>query len=551
MFQLLIVDDEPSVTTGLVRKIDWPMLGIDRVHCAVSAQKALELLQIHPIDIVITDIRMPGMDGLELLERIRAAWPRIKCLLLTGYADFAYAQRAIRCGSSGYLLKPVGNEELHKQLTAVVEQLRREWEELTSSRNATRALREHLPLLRGNLLSDLLLGRRVGGSELREKLATYQLPFAAGDAVALLLVRLEHEFEAYDFHDLSLMEYAVANIAEEIGKDHFDLWHGKDVHDYLVFAVKAKKADSAEFGTPPGDEEELRRSLERIAAQLQHSVRTYLKGSISVVVSRFHPFPESLSGLYHSVISSMRRQIGADTELIVLADRCEFPEGAVQSLIAPYEPPSLIHLLEAAKWEAAEHKINAILRELEVESKVTPEHVIEVYALLISSFSHAAHKNGRYLQELLGEEQRMPDVSAARSVKQLEGWAKDALRRLRRDTERQSEEGRSSIVAKIRSFVETHISEGVNLQSIAGCVHLHPVYLSKLYKQETGENISDYLYRLRMVKAASLLQATDKRIYEISQLLGYQSTHHFISVFKKFYGVTPQDYRAKSAIRSN
>jgi two-component system response regulator YesN len=170
MFQLVLVDDETSVVDSLAETIPWQDIGITHVHKAYSGFEALEILKTNSIDIMITDVRMPEMNGLVLLEHVQRNWKTIKCILLSGHADFDYAQQAIRHNVYEYLLKPVRNEELLFQVERIVELLQAENLENQAYERAVKTLQENLPKIRGDLLNDLLLGRRISEQKLKEKM---------------------------------------------------------------------------------------------------------------------------------------------------------------------------------------------------------------------------------------------------------------------------------------------------------------------------------------------------------------------------------------------
>jgi two-component system response regulator YesN len=130
-----------------------------------------------------------------------------------------------------------------------------------------------------------------------------------------------------------------------------------------------------------------------------------------------------------------------------------------------------------------------------------------------------------------------------KSLQLLENWTFAVLKLLEAETEGESRDARAHLVRQVQQFIEQHLATDVSLQAIAEHVYLHPVYISKIYKLETGTNLSDYVYQLRMDKAARLLLDSQEKIYEIAAQLGYQRAHSFIHVFKKHTGFTPQEYR--------
>ncbi|MCZ8515586.1 response regulator transcription factor [Paenibacillus filicis] len=540
MAELLIVDDESHVVQRLANLVPWASIGIGRVHTAQSAYEALELLAEHPVDIVLSDIRMPGMTGLELAERLQAAWPKTRCILLSGFAEFEYAKEAMVRGTADYLLKPVKDEELLAAVERVLQRLQAEWAQVLSQERALRMLRENLPQLRGTLLTELLQGRRYAREGLANRLRMLELPALLGEPFTLLLVRMEDPFPSYDAHSLALLEYAIANMAEELFAPQFELWPGRDAHGYLVFVMKA--ADSHGEGGEP----EALRQLERMAAQLQQAIRTYLKGTVTILLSRWGTFPDELLPVYDSTLTALRQRIGSEPELLLTVHGEAEPLTCVPPIASLYELPTLAQLLEAGQWSALGERTARIFEELRCVGTESEEHLLEVFFTVSSAAAQLAHKNGRRLSELAGGGyEKLLQGTPYRSFQQLQEWTADLLGRLQRSSEEEAQDSRKRIIQQVHQFVEQHLAEDVSLQAIASHVYLHPVYVSKIYKLETGENLSDYVYRVRMDKAAQLLLNSQEKIYEIAARIGYQRAHSFIHVFKKHTGLTPQEYRDK------
>lgn len=533
MAQLLIVDDEAHIVDRLMEFIPWSDVGVSAVHKAYSAEEALERMESASIDIVLTDIRMPGMSGLELSEQIRQRWRKTKCILLSGHAEFEYAKEALQHGAASYLLKPATDEELLAAVARVRSELEEEWLAVISQERIARTLRENLPQLRGNLLAELLLGKRYAAEELRNKMAMLSVPGYYGQPFALMLVRLDDPFHNYDPHSLALVEYAVSNIAEELFVPDFELWHGKDIHNYLVFL--AKHTDDQ------ADSSDLQQTLESKAGQLSEAINTFLRGSATVLISRTGTFPGDLASMYGGTLAALRRRIGDMSNLILSVSDSDPEETEPDSVSSLYELPTLAHLLEAGQWSLAEQRIKRIIDELRTE-----DHLLEAYFSIASAISSFTHKNRRRLADLLGTGyNKLMTGVPFHNAKQLLDWSMDLLRKLNCETETERQDSRAKLIADVRQYVEQHLGEDVSLTAIAKHVYLHPVYISKIYKMETGENVSDYVYRVRMERAVRLLLDTSDKIYEIAAQLGYQRAHSFIHVFKKHTGLTPQEYRDK------
>jgi two-component system response regulator YesN len=540
LYQLLIVDDQPDLVEDLAHNLPWSTVGIHNVHQAYSGQDAIAIMNETPIDIVITDIHMPGLSGLELIEQIRGTWTNVRCILLTGYNDFEYAKRALQQQATDYLLKPAEDEELLEAVKKAVTELEQHWSAVTSQHKSLTSMKENLPVLRKHLLASLLHGKTFAASEeLQQKLDMFQLPHTAGSPFCIMLLRMEDYFDEQSERDNSLLEFAVCNIAEEIFADEYTLWHLKDDHGYLVFLI-VRKTSSKTIDTA-GEQLNLQQ-VESKVAQLQHYVSLYLKGTISLVLSKQAVFPDEIRDTYERCLYSFRQRIGSDRGFMFsLAD--ESDQGEANSLTQIYNPPLLHHLLEAGQWEAISDKLNGAFEELEHKWGDSHEHILETYFNIASSLSFSIHKNKLWMADIMKDNfNQLLGGPHFHTIKQLRGWTEDVLDAYRNQMSSKNRDSRSGIVQKVQEYVSNHL-EDASLQTIAANVYLNPSYLSKVYKLETGEGISDYLSRLKMEKAAHLLRSSNEKIYEIAAKIGYLKTSYFIKVFKDRYGITPQEFR--------
>lgn len=532
MYCVLIVDDEEHLVESLAETTDWSRMSVSTVHKAYSGEQALDIMKSSQVDIVITDIKMPELTGIELIEIIHERWKKVKCILLTGYSDFNFAKQAIKFKATDYLLKPVETEELEASVTQIIAGLREEWGRIASYQQAVSAIKENLPLLKSNLLHDLLQGKKIDFPSLEEKMALLEMPFSTGDSLALLLIRMEGTFVEYDYHTLSLMEYAVGNIAAEVFADQFWIWIGKDPHDYLTMLVKPKyKPDAQDKNT----------LLELKAGELQRSVQMYLKGRISVLVSSWFGFPDELTATYRNSIGTLRQLAGSEDELVITMNSLTFAESSIVERL--YEPPLLTVLLESARWDAFREKVSRVIDELETRWSDSYEHIMEAFFVISGAFTYIVHKNGWRFFELMGNDHRILDTSRMTTVKALREWTYRALDKIIEESEKGRKDNRQMLIGKIQAFIQEHLYADLTSHMIAECVNLNPAYVSRVYKLETGESITEYIFRLKMEEAAYLLKYSDKKIYEISGELRYQNPQYFSKLFRRQYNMSPQEYR--------
>lgn len=535
MFQILLVDDETYVVDDLEIAFHWESCSISKVFKAYSGKEALRIIQTERIDIVITDISMPGMNGLELIQSIRDAQLKIKCILLTGYAEFDYAKEAIHQGVVEYLIKPLDHARLHACLKSTVQSIVDEMEQAASYDHAMRAFKEHVPHLKDKLLNELIEGYRFSDEELQYKLQSYGLDFELNDTLFMLMIRLEERFSRLGNSNMNLFQFAVANIVTEMLNESFTLWHCSDANNHLVFLLKPIGAASGPELTQAG------KLLSSLIELIHRNVHDYLKGGISIVSTYPGVFTADISEMYDQSILALRKQAGKEHgHLLQLAERPETVK--IRPLSMLYAPPTFMHLLETSQWEEFSKRLSKLRTVFNKLPEQTEEHLEEVKSVLLSSFHYVAHKNHVMLSEWSGQQSvRLSDM---RSFTQIQEWAEALISLIRDKLEKDVDLHQQSLIQAIKSYIDSNLAM-VSLQAIADHVSLHPVYVSKLFRKLCDISISDYLLKLKMEHALAYLRDTGDKVYEISEKLGYSNSQYFIKVFKDYYGMTPQEFREK------
>jgi len=530
MYHLLIVDDETSVVDSLALTIPWEDLGIEEVYRAYSAQEALDIATTKSIDIMITDIRMPEMDGLELIERIRSFAHKVRCIILSGHDEFEYAKKAMAYQALNYLLKPVDIAELMDSVKSAIQQIEKEWEEISSFQRIKQTLNTNLPLLRNQLLNDLLKNKNIRSSVIEERCAMLGVPFQTENPYMMMVVRMEEDFSGYDLHSLSLLEFAITNIAEEVFQELFDLWHCVTEQGYLVFLIKNKNQDALKLS-------------DSFAVKLQNHVQKYLKGSLSICLSPIEAFPYGLPDNYSASINAINRNVGSHKSFFLTIDQ-HYEHRKVSLVKKLNAPPALSTLLEAGNWDEAIAKIDGFLFADDQSDELTQAELYVTLLYLSSSFALGIASNEVIMDDHISEESDLLFRKRGHLSRQrLYDWACKMIDNLKAKTSSRMESSHQQIAAKIRNFIDEHLAEGISLQTVADHVGLHPVYLSKLYKTVMNETIGDYIYRIRMERAVQLLRNTNLKVTEISSQLGFLAAPHFIKIFKENFGKTPQGFR--------
>lgn len=539
MIDILLVDDETYVTESLEATIPWGELGVSTVLRAASGKEALQMMEENAVDIVVTDIRMPGMTGLELIAEIHRRWPHVRCILLTGHSDFDYAKKAIQLQAADYILKPVNDDEFMNSVSATIASLREEWDEFDKYHRLLHGRKSDYKILRENLMHDLLLGREISTKALREQLAQYELHMEPEQPAAMMLIRHAGRFTSMDQHSLDLMDFAVGNIAEEVLGEVYHVWFSRGPHDCLVMFLQSQEpSEASRIGSD---------ALKAAAETIRNHVVRFLQGDLSMVITPPFMFSE-LTTVYRKSLGSLVLS-GPNEQQIYYMDMeqtlAKRPDNdAAQALEELYKPPVLLQLLETKQWEAAAAKLNAVF-DAAKQVCLSREHVYEMYLSVTNAFMYIAHKQGHLVHEIdhAGFDLLMAH-QLIQSPEKLRRWAMDMLTKLQEElSDQEGVQSRRHVIKQVQEMVTRDTGQDLSVKMIADKVYLHPVYLSKIYKAETGEGLGDYMIRMRMERALYLLKNTNKKIYEITSELGYQNPQYFSKMFKKHYGMTPNEFR--------
>ncbi|OAB44850.1 response regulator transcription factor [Paenibacillus antarcticus] len=530
---ILLVDDEDFVLDYLAENIDQPRFRIGHIYRANSVSHALKILEENHVHLVITDIRMPEISGLELLAQIRSQVQDIKVILLSGYSEFDYAKQAIKHGVFDYLLKPASPEEINECIYQAYEAIVRDGHNEYQLNLAKHAICINNDIRKEKLLLDLLLGRRFTASSLKDQMTALEMPDLSNTRTRLAILRLESEDSNDTHEDIELLSYSLLNMTKEIlfagSTENSLLWYCKDPHQYIVILLEERLWV---------DEERLREKL----LNLQDKVNVYLHRNVSVLISTPQQFPKQMEQLYRESLKYFWNAIGFSTRALQFMN--DNPSATdYRPLSRLYEPPSLLNLMESGQWGEVVTKLDHIFEEFETTLFRTQDHLLEVYYYLCNAFSYISHKQALRLADLVEKPEYLRNGYYFRTATQLKEWTLSLIVQFQSNIEDSPSKGHSHIIKQIHSYINQNLNQDVTLNTISNHVYLHPVYLSRLYKKETGISLSAYISRIRMEKAMYLLTHTNQKIQEISKEIGYHKPQYFISLFKLQYLLTPQEFR--------
>lgn len=531
MYRLLIVDDEEMITDGIYETLAERNMGLD-LYKAYSGREALNWLHRTRVDIVLSDIRMPGIDGIQLLSIIKQNWPNCRMIFLTGFSDFDSVYQAIQTPGVQYLLKSEGYPKVIQAVSEAVAELNDSLRRNELVRQAQEKLNTLEVLARGEYFRHLLHGVKPAldlGVDFRKLSVT----LAADKPVYLALGDLSYtSSDLLSYANRQESALAVTLLAESFLSGHARILGMIDRFGDPVWFIQpsAERAD--------GNEVEGARILPYLEGQFELIQKACLESlGISAAISLGDRPCEwmKLSSFYDKI--RRQRQVRAGdgalmVQLVNLDVSCCTKEGSPKDKADALS----VHLDAGRRAEFLQ-----LFLELTESEKVNGAYLMELYytiSLVLLSYINRWEM-----------EDQLADVSALMRRDEFASWEEafaflrtmaETLFELRSSGERNRA---AEAVRKVRAYIEEHLNDDLSLVRLAGFIHFNPSYLSRLFKQESGVNLSDYIEAARIERSKELLRNDELKVLEIGVRVGYEASQSFTRFFKKATGVTPQEYR--------
>ncbi|WP_379131209.1 response regulator [Paenibacillus sp. sgz500958] len=530
--KVLIVDDEKHVREAIRYFVPWQEHGVSEIFEASDGQEAVSIIKEQRPAIVFTDMRMPLMDGAELLEWLHTHSPQTKTIVISGYQDFNYVKPAIVYGGTDYLLKPLNSKQLIASAERAFEMWRSEERERELACRQNIQLNVLRPLFWDKALSDLLTGMRTVhelAPTLEEELGFRKdTPCCRAAVISLTSAncRLLQRF----YGDMQLTSFVLANVCNEILTPQrigfaFRYWHA-DTDIVILFWDQTEEA-----------EKWLHRMNESFMQAYGVQLDIGLSGPGGLPDQLPDSFREALQGL------GGRNLLRSEGRIHYYRKEPQEKNSAAEQEMHLYLEKLRLSLLsgDQAKMERAADEWAGHLGSLDLITETSIRHVQQEIELLLARWQEEHRESEEETKESLAFEPCY-DEEGLFSV---EGWGnqlKSVLRKLFRE-KGPGLNADSRLVLEIRAYLDRNYQQDMTLQHIAERFYLSRENVSRKFKQVTGENLSDYLTNLRVEKAKALLQNTSLKLTQISELVGYEDEKYFSRVFKKSTGRTPREYR--------
>ncbi|RCX22632.1 AraC family two component transcriptional regulator [Fontibacillus phaseoli] len=512
--KMLIVDDEPVICEGLRHTINWEELGIQVVGEAYEGREALRLLEEHEVDVVLSDIRMEGMDGLQLAERLKERFPEVRVVMISGYEDFEYARQAIRLGVSDYLLKPVEIEELIRVVQKIVTDIRAE---------ARVGGAQEAKLWLSNMARHGIAYGKEAPASLR------------GAQFRVLVTQLDRFVER--FGEQSPESY------REIQNDWIQRLHTELGHPFLrVISVFDHENLLVTLAVS-----DIRLDKKTWDGLLEQALPELRKGNLYCGASEPYDDLEETARRCAEANGLLPYHVVED-EVLLLP---EYRDSIEQDRNLPaFDAADMAKSLLTAMFKQDHDEVaSQVERMFEFFRKEVflPGDILLAYEELSALLRQRLRKSG--MTELDYGHKANPDLNLFNSYTSLETVVREEMQELLRQIDHYGIDKSYWIIEKAKKYMNEHYRTDLKASEVATWLKITPSYFSYIFKQSTGKGFTEYMNEMRMEQAKALLATTHDKVFEVADKVGYKEYKYFVSVFKSYTGMTPKEYRGLSATR--
>ncbi|TCL76265.1 two-component system response regulator YesN [Hydrogenispora ethanolica] len=514
MLKVMIVDDEILAVEDLAQLLPWERYGFEIVATATHSLKALDLYRECQPDLIFVDIRMPVLDGLAFSRKVLARGNPVKIVLLTAYKDFEYAKQALELGVSKYLVKhELDGESLAKEL-------RRIKAEIEDEERAR-------VILKQELIKQLLSGEKMADSVARKALRIPEGTFH----YALLLIRSDQPF----FPEFRDEKAGWAGSGLELGPEELPA----GIHRCESAMLDSLGAVVAVL-SPVHSQSELRGGLCGLGIRLQARLREGNSGSFSILISRTSPDLTGLAAWFQPLAQAFQYAVFWGRERVCYLDDLLpwIDHAGLQPQMPGPEPPAMP---DVADRDTLRRTVAA-----DLERACRPRWNLPGLTALCRRWLNLLqeYRAAHGLPPLTELHRRgLLDVGECYCSADLPEWFAARFQEAARDAERHPAGRYSRRVQQAVAYLQQHYREDIAIETVARALGISGVYLSQLFKKETGRTLVEYLTDCRIAAAKGLLQRGEHKVHEVAKLVGYKSSQYFSQVFHKVTGVFPLDYK--------
>lgn len=534
LIKVVIADDEEKVCKLIKYLIDWESMGMELAAIVNDGKKAFEAIVEHQPDIVITDIRMPTYDGIELIRKTKELYPNVYFIIISGYSQFEYAQQAIKYGVENYLLKPLKKKELHETLIKIIDKKNSINMELSEREELREKLHSSEEKNNRKFISEVLSSSNplLLRKSLEEINTEYSCHFKEGNYAVIISKPFVRDTQI-DSESYALLLSKIQTILEEKLKC--------ECKEIITAIFDGEIICLLNLGDASLTSIKKRLNMLRIDV-----------GNLKAIFGEFD-MVIGLSNMHDSISYCLEAMLQAKTAILnrvlfsapYMIEFAECKEAAVKidNVFSAADRKYLISLIELMDISGVLAEINRVADTISRQKdSLDGELIFRIYTELIATLLFAA-KNYMVNYILPAQVFFEDKYKMFLTYQEIFEWLKKNIKEQMEKYLESKKELNSIPIRQAKLYIHDNYNKAISLESVSNAVGFNPAYFSSLFKKETGKNFTEYLLEVRVLNAKQYLTQTNMEIADISTEIGYSDVKYFSKIFKKLTGVNPSEYR--------
>ncbi|WP_276358117.1 response regulator [Cohnella caldifontis] len=530
MLNLLIVDDEYYFRQALKVSLPWEELGYRIEGEAKNGEEALDLMSEKAPDVVLVDINMPIMDGMEFIQQAKRREPETKFIVLTGHSEFAYARQAMQLGVFNYVLKPINEEELRSSLLEVKRLIQKERNVRLELERLKMQAKEYMPVLKDRLLNGWLQDTGLTESAFAKERLEYLGIDLSSSYYTVVVIDIDSLDDLVSEEDKQIRKLAVRGIAQEYVHHAYPYAGCQDQEDRFVMIIGS--ADGAYA------------NLEPLCEAIRQSVQRHLGCTVTVGVGNGYPGLERISVSYREALFALKhRFVMGGNQVIVHSAIAE--AGMKISLFSVEKRSALLMCMRIGNAAETEEWLASFFRDARNKNASLDMLLVAGIEIVSTCLEFLAEASQSF--EDVSQEQAVPDMlqlmQKMNTMGELENWVRTLILTVMSHVHGRKQNRAAKIVEEVKAYIRRHYgNEELRIEAIAKSVHMNYNHLCFVFKKETSVTINDYLTEYRIAKAKELFDQGAKVVQDVANRVGYADANYFGKCFKKHTGITPSKY---------
>lgn len=517
-YRVMIVEDESGIVEGLKFLIHRFMPQCQVETLASDGQDGYRKALSSRPEILLTDVRMPQMDGIEMIRKLREAGLETHYVILSGYAEFEYARSAIQLGVEEYITKPVDEEELCNVLKRIMNII--DSERCLNQRNE-----QMNDQVREYMLRDFLDGKFAGGEEARSKLVQVGLPV---DCKSYLCIMLEKDVDSRadrDFFCGEIKELIIQYI--DFCKEQIVISYSENLAVAILFLSREIES----------------RSIRNRVGIIRLALAEKMDCTVTAGIGMLHYQPEGIRESFEEARCTINYKLIKGLDSCITFEQIKDIDSGSE-WISQEDIRMLEKGIDELNDAACRQAIDAIFYKVQREKNLSMEQLqtlsLNILLVGLRKVPFIQFQMNEYMGRNIFS---LENISKFQTIEQLKNWILNTLQGMNELMLKESLPTKRDIIEEAKAYIKKNFNRDISLNDISDRFFINPYYFSQLFKKKTGDTYQNYLIELRISRAKKLLEETDLKIYEICSMVGYSDTNHFNKVFERSVGMKPSEYK--------